>query len=124
MSPTDKEILKMIKEVMSGIEYCHRKGMANLDITMDSIFISETQHYKFKGMEKCVKKEMDTYSSQQVKEFSKMKAKDIDDFCLVINSLFDSKNLLSKIDEHAEILESMYNMLDNESSLAEFPIDF
>lgn len=122
-SPTDKEILKMITEVMSGIEYCHRKGLANFDISMESIFISETQHYKFKGMENCAKKEMDTFNSQQVKEFSKMKAKDIDDFCLVINSLFDSKNLLSKIDEHSEILEAMYNMLDDESSLAEFPLE-
>lgn len=51
VQPTNEHLSKLVKDVLMAIEYCHRKGISGLSISLSSIFLSETNHFKLKSFE-------------------------------------------------------------------------
>lgn len=121
-APKQTQLLQLVKEGMSGIEYCHRKGLAGLNISLETIFFSETKHYKLKSLENCIKRESEFGDNDSL--FQEAKIKDYNDFTAALQKLLTSNELISKVHEHAKVLESVYKMLDDENTFAEFTITY
>lgn len=116
-----ERIVQLIKQVLYGIEYCHKKGLNNLEVSLNSIFISETGHFKLKWFEGC-QLNTDTTSSCELKHSIDSKAKDMDMFCWLVEELLCNKHISGEIKKHAKLKEMLQLLVTNNFPFADFDI--
>lgn len=102
---TNTELMKVITDIIGGIEYLHSKAIYNLDINLESIFLSETGYFKLNWFKYCVKLPA---SSSSIDEFQNTLDQKLHDIQMLGKTLLELM-LQRTIDMQSESLTELYN---------------
>ena len=111
---------QLVQELLAAVEYCHRKGLANLELNIDSIFLSDTGRFKLKTLRTCMKGDKFLPDGCDTQELLEFKTKDMDAFCELVTELMSRDTVRTTMREHAHLLKSLYGFILGEHSFAEF----
>jgi hypothetical protein len=116
-----ENIVKLIKQVLCAIEYCHQKGLNNLEVSLNSIFISETGHFKLKWFEGC-ELYRNAETSCDLNDLTESKAEDMDKFCTLVEELLSNKFVAQEIKKHSSSKKALQLLVTNNIVFTEFDI--